>query len=140
LEVKMRAISVLIAGAALASCTAIPPAPTRTAENQRDLEMALAGKVAQPPVSCLPSYRAGDMKTIDDNTILFREGRSRAWLAHMQGPCNGLGSGHYALVTHQYGGQGLCRGDIAQVVDTLNRMSVGSCVFGDFVPYVTPRG
>lgn len=135
----MRVISVLMAGAVLGSCTAVPPAPSRTAEGQRDYELALQGKVPQPPISCLQSYQAGDMKTIDDNTILFRQGSSRVWVAHMEGPCTGLGSGHYALVTHQFGGQGLCRGDIAQVVDTLSRMSVGSCVFGEFTPYVRPR-
>jgi len=135
----MRGISIVLAGAALASCTAVPPAPTRSAENQRDYVLALQGKVPLPPISCLQSYRAGDMKTIDDSTILFRQGSSRVWVAHMEGPCTGLGSGHYALVTHQYGGQGLCRGDIAQVVDTLSHMSVGSCVFGDFIPYVRPR-
>ncbi|HEV2595685.1 MAG TPA: hypothetical protein VGU01_10840 [Sphingomicrobium sp.] len=139
MEVKMRGISVVLAGATLASCTAVPPAPTRTPESQRDYVLALQGKVPLPPVSCLPNYQAGDMKTIDDNTILFRQGSSRVWVAHMEGPCTGLGSGHYALVTHQYGGQGLCRGDIAQVVDTLIRMPVGSCVFGDFTPFVRPR-
>jgi hypothetical protein len=139
MEAKMRAIPVLLAGAVLASCMAVPPAPTRTAEGERDYQLALQGKVPQPPISCLPSYRAGDMKTIDESTILFRQGSSRAWVAHMEGPCTGLGSGHYALVTHQFGGQGMCRGDIAQVVDTLNRIPVGSCVFGDFTPYVRPR-
>jgi hypothetical protein len=58
--------------------------------------------------------------------------------SHMQGGCTGLGSGNYALVTHQFGTADLCRGDIAQVVDTLNRIPVGSCVFGDFTPYVRP--
>ena len=135
----MRVISALLLGATVASCTAVPPAPTRTAEGQRDYELALQGKVPQPPVSCLPSYRAGDMKTIDDSTILFRQGSSRVWVARMQGPCTGIESGHYALVTHQFGGMGLCRGDIAQVVDTLNRIPVGSCVFGDFQPYMRPR-
>ncbi|HZU51179.1 MAG TPA: hypothetical protein VE968_04810 [Sphingomicrobium sp.] len=136
----MRTISVILAGAVLASCTAVPPAPTRSAEAQRDYALALAGKVPEAPISCLPSYQAGDMKTIDDNTILFRQGSRRVWVAHMEGPCTGLGTGHYALVTRQFGGQGLCRGDIAQVVDTLSRMPVGSCVFGEFTPYVSSRG
>jgi hypothetical protein len=135
----MRVISILLAGAILASCAAAPPQPTRTAEAQREFQVALAGKVAQPPVSCLPNYRAGDMKTIDENTILFRDGSSRVYVAHMQGSCTGAGSGNYALLTRQYGGMGLCRGDIAQVVDTVNRVPVGSCVFGDFTPYVRPR-
>lgn len=135
----MRLISVLLAGVVLVSCTGVPPAPSRTAEGQRDYEIALQGKIPQAPESCLPSYQAGDMKTIDDSTILFRQGSSRVWVTHMEGPCTGLASGHYALVTHEFGGEGLCRGDIAQVVDTLNRMTIGSCVFGEFTPYVRPR-
>jgi hypothetical protein len=135
----MRRISVLLTGALLASCTGVPETPTRTAQGQHDYELALQGKVPQPPVSCLPHYQSGDMKTIDDSTILFRQGSSRAWVAHMQSPCTGLTSGHYALVTRQFGGMGMCRGDIADVVDTLNRFQVGSCVFGDFVPYVRAR-
>jgi hypothetical protein len=141
MEVKMRMISVLTAGAVLASCTTAPyPAPTRTADKQHEYESLLAGKVAQAPISCLPNYRAGDMRTIDENTILFRDGSSRVYVAHMQAGCTGLVNGHYALVTHQFGSIGLCRGDIAQVVDTLNRIPIGSCVFGDFTPYVRARG
>ena len=134
----MSLISVLMAGAVLASCTTAPPAPTRTADKQRDYEMALAGKVPQRPISCLPHYRANDMRTIDENTILFRNG-STTYVAHMRGGCNGLGSGSYALVTRQFGTADLCSGDIAQVVDTVNGTSVGSCVWGEFTPYVRPR-
>ena len=136
----MRVISLLLAGAMLASCTTGPyPAPIRTAEKQREYEQLLLGKVPQSAVSCLPHYRSGDMRTIDENTILFRDGTARTYVAHMQGPCTGLPTGHYALVTRQFGSADLCRGDIAQVVDTLNGIPVGSCVFGDFTPYVAPR-
>lgn len=135
----MRIISLVIAGAVLASCTTGPPAPTyRAAEKQREFQMLLAGKTPQAPISCLPHYRSGDMRVIDDETIAFRDGSKRTYVAHMAGGCNGLGSGHYALVTRQVGSADLCRGDIGQVVDTLNGMTVGSCVFGDFVPYVAP--
>jgi hypothetical protein len=139
MEVEMRLISLLLAGAVLASCTTGPPQPMRSAEKQREFQMLLAGKVPQPNVSCLPSYRSGDMRTIDANTIVFRDGSSRVYVANMQGGCTGLPTGHYALVTRNFGGMGLCRGDIAQVVDTLNGIPVGSCVFGDFTPYVRPR-
>jgi hypothetical protein len=138
-EVKMRLISILITGAVLASCSTAPPAPTRTAAKQQEFQQLLNGKVAAAPVSCLPHYRSGDMRVIDDNTIAFRDGSSRVYVARMQGGCANLGSGSYALVTRQYGSADLCRGDIAQVVDTLNGFTVGSCVFGDFVPYVRPR-
>jgi hypothetical protein len=136
----MRVISAILGGAILASCSMGPePAPIRTADKQREYQLALQGKVAQKPVSCLPSYRSGDMRTIDDNTILFRDGSSRVYVNNMQGGCTALARGNYTLVTRSFGGSGLCRGDIAQVVDLLNGMQVGSCVFGDFTPYVRPK-
>jgi len=52
--------------------------------------------------------------------------------------CGLLGGGAYALLSRQFGGSGLCRGDIQQVFDTLNHITVGSCVVGDIVPYVRP--
>lgn len=136
----MRVISALIAGTMLASCSTAPgPAPTRTAENQRQYEQLLLGKVPGKPMSCLPHYRANDMRTIDDGTILFRDGPGRTYVNHMQGPCNGLASGRYTLVTRQVGSADPCRGDIATVVDLSTNMMVGSCVWGDFVPYERPR-
>jgi hypothetical protein len=137
----MRSISLLVGAGILASCTtAPPPLPTRTVKAQDQYQRLLAGKVAQPPISCLPSYNSNDMQIIDEGTIAFRSaGGSRVWIAHMQGPCTNLSAGGpYALVTRQFGSSGLCHGDIAQVQDTLNHMTVGSCVFGDFTPYVTP--
>jgi hypothetical protein len=134
----MRLISVLIAGSVLASCSTAPPQPSRTAQGQRELQQLLVGKVAQRPISCLPHYRSGDMRVIDDDTIAFRDGSSRTYVAHMQGGCTNLSRGGYALVTKQFGSAELCRGDIGRVVDTLNGFTIGSCVFGDFVPYVRP--
>jgi hypothetical protein len=139
MEAKMRGISLLLIGAALASCATAPPQPTRTAKAQQQYDQLLAGKVAGAPQSCLAPYRSNDMVKIDDNTIAFKDGTSRVYINHMQGGCSNLSGGPYALVTKSFGGSGLCRGDIAQVVDTLNHMAVGSCVFGDFVPY-TRRG
>src|SRR5690349_8492822 len=135
-EVDMRVISVLMAGAVLASCTTAPPVPSRTAQKQQEFQQLLVGKVAQAPISCLPHYKSGDMRVIDDDTIAFRDGSRRTYVAHMNGGCNNLGTGGYALVTKQFGTADLCRGDIARVVDTLNGFTVGSCSFGDFVPYV----
>jgi hypothetical protein len=135
----MRLMSVLMASAVLASCTTGPSAPAyRSADKQREFQVLLAGKTAQRPMSCLSHFRSGDMRVIDDNTIAFRDGSKRTYVVHMLGGCSNLGTGHYALVTKQLGSADLCRGDIAQVVDTMNGMTVGSCSFGDFVPYVAP--
>ena len=134
----MRSIPLLLIGAALASCTTASPEPMRTAQGQQQYEMLLAGKVAGAPVSCLPSYRANDMIRIDDQTIAFREGSSRVYVAHMRGACSNLTSSNYALVTKSFGSGGLCSGDIARVVDTTNNVTLGSCAFGDFIPYARP--
>jgi hypothetical protein len=135
----MRSISLLLIGAALVGCstTAQPPA-MRTAENQAKFERLLAGKVAGPPVSCLPSQRANDMTVIDENTVIFRQSSNHVYIGQMQGGCSMLGRPGYALVTKQLGSSGLCHGDIATVVDTHGGFTVGSCVIGDFVPYSIP--
>jgi hypothetical protein len=135
----MRSVIPLLIGAtALAGCSATPPRETAMAQAkaQARLDQLLAGKVPGPPQTCLQGYRANDMIVIDDYTIAFRDGVNRVWINKPQGPCNLLSAGPYALVTHQVGGLGLCRGDIGTVVDTLNHSSVGSCVIGDFIPYV----
>ena len=130
----MRSIILLVTGAALASCSTAPAEPIRSAKADKQYAELLAGKVAGPPVSCLPSYNANDMVVIDERTVAFKVGTRRVYVNHMRGGCSNLG-GPYALVTRSVGGSGLCTGDIAQVVDVTNRITVGSCVFGDFIPY-----
>ena len=134
----MRLVSLLLAGGMLASCTTAPQPTARAADKDKELAQLLAGKVAQKPIGCLPHYQSGDMRVIDEDTIAFRDGSRRTFIAHMNGGCSNLGSGGSALVTHQFGTADLCRGDIARVVDTLNGFTVGSCSFGDFTPYVKP--
>jgi hypothetical protein len=94
--------------------------------------------VAARPISCLPHYNANDMIVIDDGTVVFKSGRTVYRNDFQGGTCSNLGRGHYALVTRTPG-SGLCRGDIAEVRDISDGISVGSCVFGDFVPYSMPR-
>lgn len=138
----MRGIPLLLLGATLASCTTAPADPQRSAKNQARYEQLLAGKVAGPPMNCLPNYlNSSDMTVIDDNTIVFSRGGTSGpvYVAHMRGPCTGLGGpGPNALVTRQVGASGLCSGDIATVQDTMAHITVGSCSFGEFVPYTRP--
>ena len=131
----MRMVSLLVLAALTAGCSTAPPPPdVRSVRAQTRLNKELAGLVPGQPQSCLPHYRAEDMITIDDQTVLFRDGPGRVYRNDFHGgPCTNLG-GAYALVTRTTG-SGLCSGDIAQVVDVQNGVTVGSCVFGDFVPY-----
>jgi hypothetical protein len=78
------------------------------------------------------------MAVIDDSTVVFGRslGSGPVYVAHMQGACGGLsGAGPHALVTRQVGTNQFCQGDIAEVVDTMAHITVGSCSFGEFVPY-----
>jgi hypothetical protein len=135
----MRYLAPLILGLAVSACTAAPPAETAqiVAAQQAKLADLTAGKIAGQPQSCLNTYHQNDMVVIDDNTIAFRQGRQRVYVNHMMGPCSNLASGGNALVTKTTTTQ-LCRGDIAQIFDTSIKMTVGSCSFGDFVPYSAP--
>lgn len=132
----MRSLLLILVGATLAGCTATAEQPMRSAKGQAEYQRLIQGKVAGPPVSCLPSYRANDTIVIDEQTVAFRvAGGSQVYIAHMPGGCPNLGQANYVMLTKQFGSIGLCRGDIAQIVDPVNRITVGSCTFGDFTPY-----
>jgi len=122
----------------LAACAGQPMVADRDPRGEAKLAQALAGKVAGQPVSCLPHYRTNQMEVIDRDTLLYRDGRT-SYVQHTNGHCypNGPRGGYY-LVTRQFGGSGLCRGDIAQVVDSSSQSFAGSCSFNEFIPYRTP--
>lgn len=128
--------SALVAGAlAVAGCATAPQRAERSPEAEAQLARLLEGKVAGQPQSCLSSFRTQDMTVIDERTILYRDGSNRVWRNDMLGPCTGLGRPGTAIVTRQVSGGTLCRGEIAQIIDTAAGFTTGSCAFGDFVPY-----
>jgi hypothetical protein len=135
-EVKMRGISLLLLGAILASCAATPEQPIRSAKGQQAFQTLVAGKTARPELSCVPSLNANDMTVIDGRTLAFRRGTGTVYIVNLTPGCELAGGGTYALVSRQFGGQGLCRGDIQQVMDLTNRITVGSCTIGAITPYV----
>jgi hypothetical protein len=131
----MRGILLLGLGALVASCSYAPPVgPSPMAQDR--LARELAGLVPQPAQACLPSFRSQDMVVIDENTVLFRDGRNLVYRNELNGNCANLG-GQYALVTKTTS-TSLCRGDIAQVTDLHNHTIVGSCSLGEFIPYRRP--
>lgn len=137
-RLTLASLTILASAGVLASCaTTGTPAP-RSVAAQAELSRLLDGRVAGRAQSCLPTYRSQDMVVIDENTILFRDGGNRVWRTDLRGPCNGLGRPGTALLTKQFGGTGLCSGEIAQVIDTSQGFTVGTCAIGEFVPYTGP--
>lgn len=134
----MRKLTLMLAGAMIASCTTAPPLPTRSANGQIQYQRMIAGKVAGAPVRCLSNSNANDMTIIDEQTIAYRLG-GQVYINHLQRSCPGLGGPSNALVTRSSVASEICRGDVAYLMDTGSHFTVGSCVFGDFIPYAAPR-
>lgn len=133
----MRCIGLILAVGVVASCTTAPEPTTRSPQAQREYEHLIAGKVAGPPMACLPTFEANDMTVIDERTIAYGRSSGRVWINHMRDACSGLGTST-ALITRPLGSSQTCSGDIARVADLSARVVVGSCVFGEFVPYTKP--
>ena len=117
----------------LCACATASEPAQRSASAQRQYDSLLAGKVPGKAEKCLPTYRSNDMTIIDDDTILFRDGRT-VYVNQPLGGCQSLSRSGSALVTRNIGPQ-LCRGDLATVVDNSSGMTLGACSLGDFVPY-----
>jgi hypothetical protein len=136
----MRIASLLLIASVLPSCMVAPPSPERlaaeAAQEQAELAPLLAGKVAGRPMSCLPINVRDSMRVIGPNLVVFRDGANRTYVNRMRGSCVGM-NGHNALVTNHFGGTSSpCSGEIAQVVDPSTGAGYGSCVWGDFEPFV----
>lgn len=133
-EVEMnKSLFLAVAVASLASCATSRQPVERSAKMQETFDKLIAGKTAGQAALCLPLYRSNDMVVIDEQTLAFRDGRT-TWVNRMVGSCSQLDRGGYAVVNQTFGSQ-LCSGEIARVVDTNTGMTVGSCSYGDFVPY-----
>lgn len=133
-KMDMRILLIAAAAASLVACETMDHRPQqRTAAQQQEYDQLLAGRVPGRPERCLPRQRSNDMRVIDDDTILYRDGRT-TYVNKPIGSCTNLARGSYALVTRSIGSE-MCRGDIATVVDTSTGTVVGSCAIGDFVPY-----
>jgi len=128
-----RALALLLAAVVSAYAASAASEP-RSTKAEAQLQSWLGGKVAGPPVDCLPSFQPDDMVVIDNKTILFKGYHDVVYRNDPPGGCSPMGTGGYSLVTRSTSSR-LCRGDIAQVVDLRSGVISGSCAMGSFVPY-----
>lgn len=137
----MRISALLVAGASatMLGCSSTPVSEAPTPRAQKELAEALAGRTPGPPERCIRNYRTNVMEIIDDDTILFREGRT-IYLQKPRNSCFGIGNHSRTLVTRPFGTTDLCDGDINTLVDLNAGIQGGACVFGPFVPYTKPKG
>ena len=133
----MRSIPLLCLAAILGSCAIAPQPVVRSPAGQQRLDSLLAGRVAGPAASCVPSHRSNDMSVIDGRSVAYR-GAGTVYLMQLSEGCELLAGGGYTMVTRQYGGSGLCSGDIVQVVHLPSGASVGGCTVGPIATYSRP--
>lgn len=131
--------SPLLAIASLAvavSACAVNPEAERQAQlqTQQQLAVELAGRTPGKPVDCIRNDSSTQLEVIDDQTLLYRDGRT-IYLQRPLSACHGLANRTYTLVTKKFGTSDNCRGDINQLVDLRTGMQGGACVFDQFVPY-----
>ena len=128
----------LIGLLATASCAAGDTAePARTAKAEGRLDQFLAGKVASQPQSCITRREAERQEVVDDRTIIFRVSSNRVIRNDISPSCPGLD--RQAAIIRVSPSTSICRGEIFEVRDLTSGISYGSCTFGDFTEYRTPR-
>ena len=74
------------------------------------------------------------MTVISDDILLFSSSRN-AKTIYVNKPYGGCHNADRNILVYRRSSAALCRGEIVQLVDNLSGMTMGSCAFGDFVPY-----
>jgi len=116
------AVSMLIGGAAQA----------RPTDHEAELERALAGRVAGPPVHCIDLHRVTSSRVIDNTAILYRDGAT----IYVNRPDNGAEqlNRNDVMVTRTPSTR-LCNIDTVTMVEPVSHSFTGVVFLGDFVPY-----
>jgi hypothetical protein len=136
----MRILTLILAGAALASCTNAPPGMTANdISAQHQLAALLAGKAAGAPLNCIPSYQGSSSTLITHQAIAFTPNPGQVYVSDIAGTgCEGLANPNYTLITTSHGPGGLCSGDIVKIVDPHVGSMMGACSLGPIIPYNRP--
>lgn len=105
-----------------------------TEKQQAKLDQRLAGRTAGEPQSCINRNDQRNMTVISDDILIFDSGRN-AKTIYVNKPYGGCQNADSSILSYSKPTSSLCRGEIVQLIDHSTRMSMGSCAFGEFVPY-----
>lgn len=120
----------LIAGLVTAP---IMPAAAKVESGEAKLARLTAGRTAGKPVDCINLTFAGrESEKLPGIGMAYRQGTT--WYVSRFDDCPRLRE-DTIIVTKLHSSQ-LCRGDIADLRMAGPNIPVGSCIFGDFTPYI----
>ena len=124
MRILISLLAVTLAGSAVA------------ADRNKDLDKALAGRVAGAPVDCIDNAMVEGPQVIDERTILYRSGR-HVYVNTLEGACPSL-DWDKVLIVELHGSQ-ICRNDHFRVLARGTTIPGPTCLFSKFVPYDKPK-
>ena len=120
----------------VAACTQTPrqleAQAAAEAGDRAAIDRELAGFTPGPPQSCVQQTQLREMSSHGD-TLIYRSTSGVRYVNHTSGGCSP--DRDDAFLVTRTPSTSLCRGDIAQAINRTSRFPVGSCSYGDFVPY-----
>lgn len=123
----------LAAAALLAGCASVPAVP-----DEQTLRLnALLDEISRGYAvtsQCLSTSLYRNVEIIDDQHLLFRGSRDRAWMNELRSPCTGLRRNDTLLF--ELHGSRACKADRVSVIETFMgfRRTGPSCALGEFKP------
>lgn len=105
-----------------------------TEKQQTKLDKRLDGRTAGKPRSCISAHDQRQMTVISDDVLLFGSSRNASTL-YMNKPYGGCRNADRSILSYSRPTSSLCQGETITLVDSASRMPMGSCAFGEFVPY-----
>ncbi|MEO9601621.1 hypothetical protein [Parasphingorhabdus sp.] len=105
-----------------------------TEKEQTKLDKRLDGRTAGKAKSCISAHDQRQMTVISDDILIFGS-RRNAKTIYVNKPYRGCPNADRNILSYSRSTSSLCRGEIVDLVDNMTGMSMGSCTFGEFVPY-----
>jgi hypothetical protein len=116
----------LAAGLLVAACAGpvVPPGDASAS--------VIAGRVAGPPLSCVPTGLGGNLRAIDSATLAYGSGAT-IYINRLGGSCPGLRE-LSTIIAEVHGGE-YCRGDRIRANEPGSIIPGPSCNLGEWIPY-----
>lgn len=126
----MRALMLIAAAGLVAGCSQRPlPPGVATAD-------VLAGRIAGPPQTCIPTYSAENIHALDRQTLAYGYGRT-IYVNRLLGPCPAIENANTIIVQASTGNE-YCRGDRVRGREPGALIAGPACNLQDWVPYRQP--
>ena len=110
-----------------------------TEKQQAKLDQRLEGRTAGQARSCINPNDQREMTVISDDILIFGSSRN-ARTVYVSKPYGGCHNADRNILSYKRPTPSLCKGEIVSLIDNMSVMWMGSCSFGEFVPYTKDEG